>query len=186
MTAPDVGGAAGAPQPASSAPAPSANELRRSVRRFIARSRLRGCFDAAEGEHRRQQPLTVDRDPVQGSGEFLQLVRGERDVVRAEVLQEVRGPGDAGDGDDPRFLRPQPGQRELGRRGALADPQSCSSSTSGMLAARFSGVLRGPQATNPILSSWHSGRIGLSAPRHNMEYSFWITVSGWTAWARRT
>jgi hypothetical protein len=81
-----------------------------------------------------------------------------------------------------------------------------------MLAARFCGLLRGTAArksplanrvdglmvpvvnpipngahgTKPMPSSSHSGRTCCSGPRHSMEYSFWIAVSGWTAWARRT
>ncbi len=44
----------------------------------------------------------------------------------------------------------------------------------------------GLQQTKPMPSSSHSGSTWASGPRHSIEYSFWMTARGCTAWARRT
>ena len=64
-------------------------------------------------------PRPVDGDLVQSGLHCRELFRGEGDLVRSQVLLEPVEFGGARNGDDPGFLRHQPGQGELGRGAAL-------------------------------------------------------------------
>jgi hypothetical protein len=59
-------------------------------------------------------------DLASGRANLAQFVRGQLHVGGREVLPEAVSFGGAGDGHDPRLLREQPGQGDLGGGGAFA------------------------------------------------------------------
>jgi hypothetical protein len=67
----------------------------------------------------------------------------ERQGGSPDVLLEALQPGGAGDRDDPRLARQQPGERDCARVAAFRSPISSRRRTMGRLALRASGVNRG-------------------------------------------
>ena len=61
----------------------------------------------------------MHRDLRGGAFDGAQIVGGEFDRSRAEVLVQPFESAGARDGHNPRLLRQQPGQRDLGGRGVL-------------------------------------------------------------------
>jgi hypothetical protein len=70
--------------------------------------------------HRLGIALALHLHAAGGVVELGQVVRAELDLGGTEVLLETFEPAGAGDRDDPRLLREQPGQGDLAERDPLA------------------------------------------------------------------
>ena len=155
-------------------------------------------------------PLHLDRG--QGVLDPAQVVRGQLDGGGAEVLLQAMQLRRARDRHDPRLLREQPRERDLGRASpAWRAAIDASRSTSAWFALRASGEKRGTMlrksslsnvvfssilpvrkplpsglnGTKPMPSSSSVGRISASGSRHHSEYSLCSAATGCTACARR-
>ena len=155
----------------------------------------------------RRIPVALHRDIGDGRRDLAQVFLGQRDVGRADVLFEAAELGCAGDRDDPRLLRQQPGERDLRRRRLRAGRDLATRSTSARFALRASGANRGTtlrksvsskfvasliapvrkpfpsglNGTKPMPSSCSVGRISFSGSRHQSEYSLCSAATGCTA-----
>ena len=175
--------------------------------------RTPSCVRSAPGQLQRalEQPFAFEIDPRRRGVDVTEVVGRELNSVEAEVFLQAVQLGGAGDRHDPRFLREQPCQRDLRGRGAL--PRRHVLEKVNQAEARFPGFRReagtllrksvlsnvvdasilpvrkpapnGLNGTKPTPSSSSVGRISVSGPRYQREYSLWTAATGWTAWARR-
>ena len=157
--------------------------------------------------------VALDSDPGEGMLDRRQIVRGQREVGRAEVLLQPVQLGRAGDRHDPRLLRQQPGERDLRRRRPLARgdlpsagrpapgwpaaPRARSAARccgSRSLSKRGVGVDRAGQEALAERAERHEADAELlaaaagspsSGSRHHSEYSLCSAATGCTACARR-
>jgi AraC-like DNA-binding protein len=82
-------------------------------------SRLRRRLHARQRQDRGREPVSQDLDRRDLRVQLGDFVGCEPNVCRTTVLEHVRHLGRAGDGNDPRLLRHQPGHCDLGRSGFL-------------------------------------------------------------------
>jgi hypothetical protein len=146
----------------------------------------------------------LHRDLRGGAFDLAQIVAGERDGRRADVLIKTMELRRAGDRRDPRLLREEPGERDLGgrrlflrrdvgeeidqrpvrlarlrreARNAVADVGTAESPVFANRACEKKALPSGLYGTRPIPSSSSIGSTSASGRRHHNEYSFCSAVT---------
>jgi hypothetical protein len=145
----------------------------------------------------RRIPIPLHRDPGNRALDVAEVVVRQFDAGRPDVLFEAVQLRGTGDGDDPRLLREQPGERDLGARRSLLVRDLAEHLDQGLIRlavlrgeARdgiaevgasndvFSSIApvrkplpRGLKGTKPMPSSSSVGSTSSSGSRHHSEYS---------------